>query len=161
MHFFSKNYNNFFCVTRKSCNVHICIIWPCVPLSSLDVICSDRLGILRGCSIRKFPANLQNILFSFSSNWSHLYLSSHDSRNFRSLLVGVAAGIEGVALISWSCFPPKKELSELWPGFRLDISTNCILQENEVEQTRKATILHPTMHFISSRTQTFTCRETA
>ena len=74
--------------------------------------------------------NSQNILFSFSSKWSHLYLSFHDSWNFRVFLIRGAAGIVGVVLLSWSCFPPKKELSELWTCFRLDISTSRILKEN-------------------------------
>ena len=61
-------------------------------------------------SIRKFPVNAWNILFSFSSKWSHLYFSFHDSWNFRVSLIGAAAGIVGVVLLSRSDFLLKKVL---------------------------------------------------
>ena len=50
--------------------------------------------------------NSQNILFSFPSNLSHLYLSFHASWSLRFLLVG--GGVSDAVLISLSsddCFP--------------------------------------------------------
>ena len=108
------------------------------------------------------------ILFSFSSIWSHLYLSFHNSWNFRVFLVGAAAGVAGVMLISWSCFPPRKEFSELWTCFRLDISTNCFLKENidesrsiKLNKHEKPPYRIPRCISFQSRTQTFTCQENA
>ena len=54
---------------------------PCVPLSywfesKCYLFQSSR--IMHVFSIWKFPAIAQNILFSFSSKWSHLYFSFHD-----------------------------------------------------------------------------------
>ena len=69
-------------------------------------------------SSRIMRANVQSILFSFLSKWSHLtYYSFHDSWNFRVFLIWVAAGVVGVVLLSQSCFPPKKVFSELWACF--------------------------------------------
>ena len=50
--------------------------------------------------------NTQNVLFSFSSKWSHLYLSFHDSWNFHVFLIGAAGGVLGVVLIFRSWFFP-------------------------------------------------------
>ena len=55
---------------------------------------------------RNYLQNSQNILFSFPSNLSHLYLSFHASWSLRFLLVG--GGVSDAVLISLSsddCFP--------------------------------------------------------
>ncbi len=160
-------YNNFFSITRKSSRQqHICIIWLCVPLSSLKIICSDRQGILRVFSIWKFPAKLPKLfvfLFiklepfvpffprfpklpcsfdrSCSGHWRSgqslravtrntcydwvasmlrvemsigITLHLHTEQNATGDNLNVTAAWklndspEGVALISRSCFPPKK-----------------------------------------------------
>ena len=114
-------------------------------------------------SIWKFPANAQNILFCFSSQWSHLYFSFHDSWNFRVSSIGAAAGIVGVVLLSWSCFPLKKVFSELWTCFRLDIWASCILKENidaiKVWKHGKSSYWIPQCISLQSRTQTITCHK--
>ena len=66
--------------------------------------------------------NWENILFSFPSNLSHLYLSFHASWNLSVFLA--RAGVSDAVLISLTsddCFPPKKEYTGPYSCCRFDI----------------------------------------
>ena len=66
--------------------------------------------------------NLQNILFSFSSNLSHLYLSFHASYYVHAFLVkACVSDAVSISLSSDDCFPPKKDYSEPCTCFCFDI----------------------------------------
>ena len=93
-----------------------CILF--VPILRFDggILCFSYSGILYSLE------NTQNILFSFPSNLSCLYLSFHASRNLCVFLV--RAGVSDAVLISLSsvdCFPSKKDHSEPCTCFPFDL----------------------------------------
>ena len=100
--------------------------------------------------------NTQNILISFPSSRSHLYLSFHASRYLRVFLV--KAGVSDPLLISLlhdDCFPPKKEYNEPCTCFHFDILWLMFyFTKGKHIQTFETTV-----HFVSRRTQTFTPQE--
>ena len=108
--------------------------------------------------------NSQNILFSFPSNLSHFQLSFH------ALILELACFFGGsrclnsvlISLVSDDFFPPKKEYSQLvsvltYFGSRF----NSPKDDRYGPSKRKAAILYPTVHCVSSRTQTFIWQENA
>ena len=149
-----------------SCMFGSCQLIACLSLASWT-LCACKLSVWKlfvpVLIIMRvfFHLEMQNILFSYSSKWSHLYFSFHDSWNFRVSLIGAAAGIVGVVLLSWSCFPLKKVLSDLWTCFCLDISASCTLKENmdAIKVWKRGKPSYWILQCISfqSRTLTVTC----
>ena len=105
-------------------------------------------------SIWKFPANVQNILFSLSSKWCHLYFSFHDSWNFSVSLIGAACSRRCRCLVTLSILLSSEE-SVQWAlnWFSFGHFSKLYFERkhrcHKGLETGKAIILNPAMHFIS------------
>ena len=117
------------------------------------------------CKFFLFENSLQKmqniILFSFPSNLSP-YLSMPPST---CLFFWSKQVFQIISLSSDDCFPPKKEYSGPYTGFCfIHTLAHVLIHQRKIDndlrkEITKVAILYPTMHFVSSRTQTFIQQE--
>ena len=101
------------------------------------------------------------LLFSFPSNLSHFYLSFHA---FWDLRVSWSKQVFKYCVhffFIWWLLSPKERVQwalHLFP-FYFGSRCNSLKEDRYGSSKQKAAILYPTIHFVSSRTQTFTWQE--